>query len=139
MPETFASLPKRSSNSERTGMAGIMVATAEATYGDDNGKSVTLEITDTGGASGLMGLASWVGVQGEKENDQMSERTERVGGRLVHQRVSKTGGSNEFTIVLGERFIVKAEGDADINTLRSAVSSLDLQKLESMKGAGVSK
>ena len=138
VPQTFASLPKRSSNSERTGMAGIMVATAEATYGDGD-KSVTLEITDTGGASGLMGLASWVGVQGEKDNDQMSERTERVGGRLVHQRVSKTGGRNEFTIVLGERFIVKAEGDADINTLRGAVSSLDLQKLESMKGAGVSK
>jgi len=139
VPDTFAALPKRSNNSERTGMAGIMVATAEATYGDDNGKSVKLEITDTGGASGLMGLASWVGVEGEKENDQVSERTERVGGRLVHQRVSKTGGSNEFTIVLGERFIVKAEGDADINTLRSAVSSLDLRKLESMKSAGVAK
>mgnify|MGYP003483131860 CR=1 FL=1 len=39
----------------------------------------------------------------------------------------------------GERFVVKAEGDVDINTLRGAVSSLDLPKLESMKGAGVSK
>jgi hypothetical protein len=139
VPDTFAGLTKRSSNAERTGMAGIMVATAEATYSDDAGKSITLEITDTGGASGLMGLASWVGVEGEKENDQVSERTQRVGGRLVHQRVSKTGGSNEFTIVLGERFIVKAEGTADINTLRNAVSSLDLPKLESMKGVGVAK
>ena len=120
-------------------MAGIMVAMAEATYGDGADKSVTLEITDTGGASGLMGLASWAGVQGEKENDQVSERTERIGGRLVHQRVSKTGGTNEFTIVLGDRFIVKAEGDADINTLRTAVSNLDLQKLESMKDIGVAK
>ena len=139
VPDTFAGLSKQSSNAERTGLAGIMVATAEATYGDGADKSVTLEITDTGGASGLMGLASWVGVQGEKENDQVSERTERVAGRLVHQRVSKTGGDNEFTIVLGERFIVKAEGDVDINTLRSAVSNLDLQKLESMKDVGVAK
>ena len=139
VPDTFAGLTKRSSNAERTGMAGIMVATAEATYADDAGKSVNLEITDTGGASGLMGLASWVGVEGEKDNDQVSERTQRVGGRLVHQRVSKTGGSNEFTIVLGERFIVKAEGNADINTLRNAVSSLDLPKLESMKAVGVAK
>jgi hypothetical protein len=120
-------------------MAGIMVATAEATYGDGADKSVSLEITDTGGASGLMGLASWAGVQGQKENDRMSERTERIEGRLVHQRVSKTGGSNEFTIVIGDRFIVKAEGDADINSLRSAVSSLDLQKLESMKNVGVTR
>jgi hypothetical protein len=139
VPEHFAGLPKKSSNAERTGMAGIMVATAEATYGDGADKSVSLEITDTGGASGLMGLASWVGVQGQKENDQVSERTERIAGRLVHQRVSKTGGTNEFTIVIGDRFIVKAEGDADINSLRTAVSSLDLQKLESMKEVGVAK
>lgn len=139
IPETFAGLSKQSSDSERTGMAGIMVATAEARYGD-GAKSATLEITDTGGASGLMGLASWAGIEGEKENDQVSERTERIGGRLVHQRASKTGGENEFAIVLGERFIVTAKGDGvDINTLRSAVSGLDLSKLESMKAAGVSK
>ena len=139
VPETFAGLPKQSSDSERTGMAGIMVATAEARYGD-GAKSATLEITDTGGASGLMGLASWAGIQGEKENDQVSERTERVGGRLVHQRASKTGGENEFAIVIGDRFMVTAKGNGvDINALRSAVSSLDLAKLESMKSAGVSK
>ena len=139
IPDTFAGLAKRNSNSERTGMAGIMVATAEASYGD-GAKTATLEITDTGGASGLMGLASWAGVQGEKENDQMSERTERVGGRLVHQRVSKTGGENEFGIVLGDRFMVSAKGrGVDIDTLRGAVSNLDLPKLESMKNVGVSK
>jgi len=120
-------------------MAGIMIAKAEATYGDGAGKSVSLEITDTGGASGLVGLASWVGVQGEQDNDRFSERTERVNGRLVHQRVSKTGGSNEFAIVLGERFIVKAQGEVDIDTLRGAVTNLDLPKLEAMKAVGVAK
>jgi hypothetical protein len=138
VPDTFAGLSKQSSDNERSGIAGIMVAKAEATYGDGAGKSVTLDITDTGGASGLMGLASWAGVMGERENAEVSERTERVGGRLVHQQVSKTGGTNEFAIVLGDRFIVTAKGDGvDINTLRSAVSGLDLQRLESMKGVGV--
>jgi hypothetical protein len=140
VPDTFAGLAKKSSNAERTGMAGIMVAMAEASYGDDAGKSATLEITDTGGASGLMGLAAWANVQGERENDQVSERTERVGGRLVHQKISKTGGTNEFATVLGDRFIVTAKGDGvDINTLRGAVSSLDLQTLESLKNVGVAK
>ncbi len=140
VPETFAGLKKQSSDAQRSGMAGIMVATAEATYGDDAGKRVNLEITDTGGASGIMGLASWAGVMGEKENDQVSERTERVGGRLVHRSVSKTGGTNEFAIVLGDRFVVNAKGDGvDINALQAAVSSLDLAKLESMKGVGVQK
>jgi hypothetical protein len=140
VPETFAGLPRKSSNSERTGMAGIMVAMAEASYGDDAGRSATLEITDTGGASGLMGLASWAGVEGERDNDQVTERTQRVGGRLVHQKVSKTGGTNEFATVIGDRFVVTAKGDGvDINALQSAVSNLDLQKLESMKNTGVAK
>jgi hypothetical protein len=140
VPETFAGLAKQSSNSERTGMAGIMVATAEATYGDGANKSVNLEITDTGGASGLMGLASWAGVMGERENADVSERTERVGGRLVHRKLSKTGGTNEFAIVLGDRFVVTAKGDGvDLNALQAAVSGLNLAKLESMKDVGVQK
>jgi Yip1-like protein len=141
VPDTLAGLAKQSSNSERSGMAGIMVATAEATYGDGSGKSIDLEITDTGGASGLVGLASWASMMGERENDQVSERTEKVGGRLVHRSVSKTGGSNEFAIVLGDRFVVtaKGHGGVDINALQSAVSALNLAKLESMKDVGVAK
>ncbi len=140
VPDTFAGLAKQSSDAERSGMAGIMVAKAEATYGDGAGKSVRLDITDTGGASGLMGLASWANIMGERENDRVSERTERVGGRLIHQEVSKTGGSNEFAIVLGDRFIVTARGDGvDIDALRAGVSGLNLQKLEAMKDVGVTK
>lgn len=140
VPETFAGFDKQSNNAERTGMAGIMVATAEASYGDGSGKSVSLEITDTGGASGMLGLASWAGMQGEKENDEVSERTSRIDGRLVHQRISKTGGTNEYATVIADRFIVSAKSDdVDINALRGAVSGLDLAKLESMKGTGVAK
>lgn len=140
VPDTFAGLAKTSSDAERNGMAGIIIARAEATYGDGAGKSAKLEITDSGGTAGLMGLASWTGLQGTRENDEYSERTERVGGRLVHQRISKTGGSHEYNMIVGDRFIVTAEGDGiDMATLRSAVSALDLQKLEAMKSVGVSK
>src|SRR4029450_8294572 len=63
--EQFAGLARKSSNAERNGMAGIMVSKAEASYGDDAGHSATLEIIDSGGATGLMGLASWSALQGE--------------------------------------------------------------------------
>ena len=139
VPDTFAGLPKKSSNAEKNGIAGLMVSKAEATYGDGSQKRVTLEVSDTGGVSGLMGLASWVGVQGEKDDDSGTERTQKVNGRLVHERMSKTGGSNEFGIVLGERFMVSATGTVDLNTLKAAVQSLDLARLESMKDAGVQK
>jgi hypothetical protein len=139
VPDTFAGLPKKSSNAEKTGIAALMVSKAEATYGDGADKNVSLTISDTGGASGLMGLASWASVQQEKDDDNVSERTRKVDGRLVHEKMSKRGGSNEFEIVLGDRFVVSASGNVDLKTLEGAVTSLDLAKLESMKNAGVSK
>jgi hypothetical protein len=116
-----------------------MVSKAEATYSDGSGKNVTLAISDSGGASGLVGLAGWASVQGEQDNDDHYERVTKVNGRLVHeQRSKRPGGRNEFGVVLGERFVVSASGNGvELNELKSAVSSLDLGKLESMKEVGV--
>jgi Yip1 domain len=140
VPEQFAGLPKTRSNAEKTGIAGLMVSKAEATYSDGGQKEVTLELSDAGGMSGLVGLASWAGVMGEKDNDDVAERTEKIDGRLVHQSVSKRGGRNEFDVVLGERFVVSAKGEGvTLNDLKSAVGSLDLAKLEGMKDVGVQK
>ena len=140
VPETFAGLPKTSNNAEKAGILGIMVSKAEATYGDGANKNVTLEISDSGGASGMMSLAGWAGIEGEKEDSDGSERTMKVNGRLMHEKMSKRGGTNEFAVVLGDRFIVSATGNGvDLATLKTAVSGLSLAKLESMKGAGVQK
>ena len=140
VPDTFAGLAKESSSAEKNGIAGIMVSKAEAVYGDGAQKRITLEISDSGGASGLMTLAGWASVEDEKDNANETERTHKVDGRLVHERQSKTGGTNEFAVVLGDRFVVGASGrGVDLNGLKAAVGSLDLQKLESMKDVGVQK
>jgi hypothetical protein len=64
-----------------------------------------------------------------------------VDGRLMHEKVSKrAGGSNEFGVVLGERFVVSATGrGVELSELKAAVVGLDLGKLESMKDVGVTK
>ena len=140
VPQTFAGLALQGSPTvEKTGFGGLMVSRAEARYGDAADKSVTLEIVDSGGASGLMGLASWVGVQGAREDANGSERTEKVGGRIVHEKRSKNGG-DEFGIVLGERFMISAKSaNMDADQLKAAVNGLDLRRIESMKDTGVQK
>jgi hypothetical protein len=140
VPESVGGLPKTSSKTEKTGVAGLMVSKAEATYSDGANKEVQLDITDSGGASAVMGLASWVGIQGEKEDQNGSEKTVKVNGRLVHEKISKSGNNNEFSMVIGDRFVVSAKGrGVDIATLRDAVASVDLGKLEAMKDVGVQK
>ena len=139
VPETFAGLTKKSSSSEKNGMLGMMVSKAEAEYADGAGKNVQLEITDTGGASGIMGLASWASVQGEKEDQYGSEKTMKINGRMVHEKSNKSGGG-EYSVVIGERFMVEAKSSSvDLGTLKTAVSGLDLAKLEAMKDEGVKK
>jgi hypothetical protein len=137
VPETFAGLPRTSSSAEKSGVAGLMVSTAKATYGDGAEKDVTLEVVDTGAISGLVGVAAWVNVQGEREDDQGSERTVKVGNRLIHEEVSKTGGDNEFSVVVAERFIVTARGrGVGLGDLKDAVSDLNLERLEALQGSG---
>jgi hypothetical protein len=140
VPESFAGLPRRSQSAEKGGAGGLVMSKAEAEYDDGANKRVELEVTDTGGAAGLMGLAGWMNVQGEKENDGRIERTRREGSRMIREEISKRDGDNEFTVVLGDRFVVSARGQGvSIDALRSAVGSLDLGKLESMKESGAVK
>jgi hypothetical protein len=110
-----------------------MVAKAEGIYGE-GGKRVDLAVTDTGGAAGFVGLAAWAGVQGEHEDSQRREVTRQEGERMVHEVVNKRGGSNEYTVVVAQRFIVSATGSGvDLDTLKSGVNAVDLGKLQSLK------
>jgi hypothetical protein len=138
VPETLGGFPRTSSRAERSGVAGLMVAKAEADYGDAQ-KAIALEVTDTGGVSGLVGLASWAGVMGESEDDNGFERTRKVGDRIVHEKGSKhQGGTNEFGIVLGNRFVVSAKSSSvSLDDLKAAVAAMDLGKLEVLKDANV--
>jgi len=138
VPDSFAGLPKTKSSSEKEGALGLMVSKAEATYGDGADKRATLEITDTGGVSGLTAIAGWAGVEGDSDDENGSEKTYKKDGRLVHEKLSKSGGTNEFAIVIADRFVVGAKGNGvTLDALKSAVSGIDLAKLEGMKSVGV--
>jgi hypothetical protein len=134
VPEKFAGLPRTDLKTERGGVTGFMVAKVEGDY-SDQGKSARLQVSDTGGAAGLMGLAGWMNIQGEREDASHREVTKREGGRFVHEEMSKQGGTNKYTVIIADRYVVDAQGSVDIGTLKSAVGSLDLAKLESMKDA----
>ena len=61
-------------------------------------------------AGGIVAMAGWAMVQSEKETDGRIERTRKEGNRVVHERISKTGGESEYSVIVGNRFMVSAEG-----------------------------
>lgn len=134
-PEKFAGLPRTALDTNRSGVAGFMAAKVEGVY-EEGERRVELEIVDTGGSAGLVGLAAWagMGVTSESETSDRIERMKREGNRFVREEISKRGGTSAYSVILADRFMVSAEGQGvDFNELRSAVNGLDLAKLETLK------
>jgi hypothetical protein len=138
IPESLAGMPRTGFSAERNNAMGMQISEAHGTYANDAGRSVNLEITDAGSAKGLLGLASWAGVEGEKQTDSGYEKTYRDNGRMIHEEWH--GKRGEYAVVIADRFTVKVDGDAvNIDQLKAALGAVDLSGLEDLKNEGVKK
>lgn len=136
LPESLGGRSRSELSSERNGALGMQISEARASYVDESGRTLQLDITDTGSAKGLLGLASWAGVEGEKQTSNGYEKTYRRDGRLIHEEWY--GSDGEYAVVLGDRFTVKVSGAAaSMNELKSAISEVDLRGLEALRNEGV--
>lgn len=140
LPDTLLGLKRTSSSAQRSNAMGMQVTEAHAEYGDGNGRTLTLEVTDTGTAKGLMAMAGAMAPEEERSTDHGYEKTYTVDGRLTHEAWDDQSKSGEYSVVVGQRFTVKANGNAgNIDELKQAVASVDLGKLEAMREAGVTR
>ncbi len=138
LPDSLGNLKRTSTSAQRNSAMGMQISEATAEYSGDNGQRITLEVTDTGGAKGFMAMAAAMAPEEEKETDHGYEKTYTADGNMVHEEWDTQSKSGEYSVVLGKRFTVKANGKVDsIDQLKQAVASIDLGKLESMKDAGV--
>jgi hypothetical protein len=134
LPETLGGLPRTSTSAERNAAMGFQVAEAKADYSDGAGKSLRLEINDTGGAKGILALASWANVEEEKEWQGGYEKTYRADGRIVHERWDSASGNGEYSLIVGDRFSVELSGHAsNIDELKSTLANgVNLDGLETV-------
>jgi len=140
LPETLGGRDRSTFSTQRNSAMGMQMTEARATYTSDDGKEWDLQVTDTGSAKGLLALAGWAGIEGENESANGYDKTYHADGRLVHEQWDRSSSRGEYAVVLGDRFTVKLEGQADsIDDLKAALADLDLEALEAMKGEGVAK
>ena len=138
VPDELGGLSRSSIAAERNAAMGIQISQANATYSNDSGRELRLEITDAGTAKGLLGLAGWAGMEGEKEENGRYEKTYRDDGKLVHEEWDSNDSTGQYSVVVGDRFTVKVEGGAgSVQELRDVVESLDLNGLADLRTEGV--
>jgi hypothetical protein len=67
-----------------------------------------------------------------------AEKTGKVNGRLTHERFDKDGSDGEYSVLVGERFLVEARGrNVDMAALKNAFDAIAPAQLEAMKDEGV--
>lgn len=132
LPETLGGLPRTSTSASRNAAMGFQVAEAQADYGDGAGKNLRLEINDTGGAKGILALASWADIEEQKEWQGGYEKTYRADGRIIHERWDS--GSGEYSVIVGDRFSVEISGNAgSMDELKAALAGgVNLGALENV-------
>lgn len=140
LPDTLLGRKRTASSAQRSNAMGMQVTEAHAEYGDGNGRNFTLEVTDMGTAKGLMAIAGAMAPEEERSTEHGYEKTYTADGRLTHEAWDNESRSGEFSVLIGQRFTVKADGEANsIDELKQAVASVDLGKLEALRNEGVTK
>ena len=139
VPERLGGLARSNISVERNAALGIQVSQAEATYSDGAGKELDLEIMDMGGTMGLMALAAWANIEQDRQTSTGYERTYKANNRVLHEVWDQSSMHGEFSVITGNRFMVKIEGNVpNMDALKAAAGGIDLAALDRLGAAQAS-
>src|SRR3546814_8521516 len=117
---------------------GMKSSEASATYANaDRSQRITINLTDMPAMGGMMAMAGAFGGESESQSADGYEKTYVRGGQRIREKWNSRTNRGEYGIVVGDRFQVEAEGQAErVDQLKGMVGSLDLKGLVAPKGKG---
>jgi len=132
LPDNIAGAPRTEISAASAGAAGLGGSDAEATY--QNGDvHITLKVADIAAARGFASMAGALNVQEDKETSTGYEKVQTINGRLTTEKYDNQGKSGEYSIIVGGRFVVSADGSGvPIDTLKAAVAAVNPDRLEAL-------
>lgn len=127
-----ALLPSSIGNYARTAQQSTAVGgmgNVEGTY-ESGDNRFDLRITDTNALGALAGMGVAMGMEQSRQDAEGYEKTGVVDGRMQTEKWNKPGNRGTFGIMVGERFMVEAEGTVPgIDVLKAAVASVNQANL----------
>ncbi len=138
MPETLPGGFKRSAFESASGSAmGFGAASVKATY-TAGAKSIELTLADTGAAGALgTGLAGAFGGSAETETEDGYTRARVIDGRMTMEAVSKSAGTASYTVFVGKRIAVSAQGSGiSAEEVKRLIDAVGLERVEALAKAG---
>lgn len=133
LPASFSGWNRTSVESQGGGAAGITGSNAEAQF-QSGDQSFRLSVSDRGALGNAINvLGSQINASSNKQTTTGYEKSEMQGGNLVEEKWDNQSKSGSYSVTAASRFAVEASGSApSIDTLKSAVASVNLGQLQSM-------
>ncbi len=136
LPAALPGMARTNASGEANQGLGMQATNATGTYKGADGSTVELSISDASAVSGLMEMAESLPQTTNSESDSGYEKDVVLGGRKVHEKYNTHSHHGELQAFVAKRFAVAVTGEGvDMSTLESALGTVDLAKLESMKDA----
>ena len=132
LPASISGWNRTSVENQGGAAAGIGGSNARAEFqsGDQN---FSLSVTDTGVLGNIATLGGAINASSNKQTTTGYEKSEMQGGNMVEEKWDNQSKSGSYSVLVASRFSVEASGSApSIDTLKSAVASVNLGQLQSM-------
>ena len=132
LPASLSGLPRTAIESSSAGAAGMSGSNAEATYGSD-GQRIKLSVTDLGAAAAFAALGSAFNVNSSRQDADGYEKIGQIEGRMTTEKWRSGSRSAEYSVLVGNRFMVAADGDGvTMDAVKAAVAGVDISSLEGL-------
>ena len=136
LPAAVGGIARTGLSAESGGAGGMGASNAEGVY-EQGDSRIAISVTDMGAAGAIAGLAGAFNVQSSREENGRTEKIGKVNGRLTTESYEKASRHGEYSVMVGDRFMVKAEGaGVGMDDLKRAVATIDLGKVEGLSKGG---
>jgi hypothetical protein len=132
LPATVAGLARTEASSAGGDVAGVGASTAEAKYAG-HGSTLTLTVADLGSLGALASLGGALSVNADEQTATGYKRVYQETGRTIAEDYDTVGHNGKYTVIVGNRFMVSAEGtNLPMGALKSVAKSIAQADLASL-------
>jgi hypothetical protein len=130
LPTSIAGFTRGDVRASSGGVGSIQGSQAEAEYVRGESR-IRLGVTDVGGVGAFAGIAGAFNARSSEETATGYEKVGVVDGRMTQEKYDRESRSGEYGVLVGERFMVQAQGDGvTMDELKAAVAAVGIGRLE---------
>lgn len=135
LPDSIVGYRRAEVSTGSGGVQGLSGSSADGVYRKGDGR-IDLSIVDMGEAGKIAGLADALNLKSSQETDGAYQKVGKVDGRFTEESYEKASRHGEYSVLVGQRFMVKAEGQAvSMDDIKAAAKAVDFTKLETLAAA----